>query len=84
MKVIAIVDSEDCGPFAIIDPEAIDVIHCSDFYLAATYCAFTGRPLTCEISEECAKHLIENGVRCLSWEEEHPQKQNRFFKKKSE
>jgi len=84
MKVIAIVDSEDCGPFAIIDPETIDVIQCSDFYLAATYCAFTGKPLTCEISQDCAEHLVENGVRCLSWNEEIQPKQNRPSKKKSE
>jgi hypothetical protein len=72
MRIIAIVDTEECGPFVVLDEDAISVIKCSDFYMAATYCAFTGRPLTSEISKECAEGLIENGVRCLDFNDEMP------------
>lgn len=70
MRIIAIVDTEECGPYVVLDADAISVIKCSDFYMAATYCGFTGRPLTSEISKECAEGLIENGVRCLDFNEE--------------
>jgi hypothetical protein len=70
MKIIAIVESEDCGPFVILDENSISIVKCSDFYIAATYCAFTGRPITCEISDECAHGLMENGVKCLDFNDE--------------
>jgi hypothetical protein len=70
MKIIAIVDSEDSGPFVILDENAISIVKCSDFYIAATYCAFTGRAITCEISGDCAKKLMENGVKCLDFNDE--------------
>lgn len=70
MKIIAVVDSEDCGPFVILDADAISIVKCSDFYIAATFCAFTGRAITLEISEECATQLVENGVRCLDFNDE--------------
>jgi hypothetical protein len=72
MRIIAIVETEDCGPFAVLDPEAISVIKCSDFYLAATYCAFTGRALTSEINSDCADKLIANGVKCLDFNDDLP------------
>jgi hypothetical protein len=70
MKIIAIVESEDCGPFVILDENSISIVKCSDFYIAATYCAFTGRAITCEISDDCAKKLMENGVKCLDFNDE--------------
>jgi hypothetical protein len=70
MKIIAIVESEDCGPFVILDETAISIVKCSDFYIAATYCAFTGRPLTCEISDDCAEELMATGVKCLDFNDE--------------
>jgi hypothetical protein len=70
MKIIAIIDSEESGPWVVLDSDNISVIKCSDFYLAATYCAYTGRALTSEISDNIASELIENGVRCLDFNEE--------------
>jgi hypothetical protein len=70
MRIIAIIETEDCGPFVVLDSEAISLIKCSDFYIAATYCAFTGRALTSEINSDCADKLISNGVKCLDFNEE--------------
>lgn len=66
MEIIAVVESDDYGPAIILDPEQITVFHFDDFYMAATRCMFTERPITCEISEEIAHALIEKGVRCLN------------------
>lgn len=76
MKVIAIVDTEDCGPFVVTDPEAISIIKCSDFYIAATQCLYTARPLTAEISEEIVNQLIQKGVKCYDWLEPSPNLNN--------
>lgn len=70
MRIIAVIESEDCGPFVILDADAMSIVKCSDFYIAATFCAFTGRAITVEISSECANELIKNGVRCLDFNEE--------------
>lgn len=69
MKIIAIVDTEDCGPFVIIDPELISLVKILDYYFAALFCSFTGRALSTEISEEVALKLMKNGVKCLNSEE---------------
>ncbi len=66
MEIIAVVESDDYGPAIILDPEQITVFHFDDFYMAATRCMFTERPITCEISEEIAHALIKKGVRCLN------------------
>lgn len=66
MQVIAIVESDQRGPVAVIDPELITISKFDDFYLAATRCTFTSEPITCEISEEEAFKLMRKGVRCLS------------------
>jgi hypothetical protein len=66
MKIIAIVESDDYGPAAIIDPDHISVMKFDDFYLAATRCVFTNMPISIEISEETANDLIKKGVNCLS------------------
>ena len=66
MKIIAIVESDDYGPAAIIDPDHISVMKFDDFYLAATRCVFTNIPISIEISEETAHDLIKKGVNCLS------------------
>lgn len=66
MEIIAVVESDDYGPAIILDPEQITVFHFDDFYMAATRCMFTERPITCEISEEIALALIKKGVRCLN------------------
>ena len=54
MEIIAVVESDDYGPAVIIDPEYITVFHFDDFYMAASRCMFTDRPITSEISEETA------------------------------
>jgi hypothetical protein len=84
MKIVAIVDTEDCGPFVVLDEDIISVIKCSDFYIAATTCAFTGRALTAEISHECATQLIENGVNCLDFNDEISGKEEVRDKKKTD
>ena len=66
MKIIAIVESDDYGPAAIIDPDHISVMKFDDFYLAATRCVFTNMPISIEISEETANDLIKKGINCLS------------------
>lgn len=67
MKIIAIIDSDESGPWVVLDEDSISIVKCSDFYMAATYCAYTGRALTNEISEELASKLIENGVKYLDF-----------------
>ena len=66
MQIIAVVESDDYGPAAIVDPEQISVIRFDDFYLAATRCVFTNMPISVEISEETANELMQKGVKCLS------------------
>ena len=66
MQIIAIVESDDYGPAAIVDPEHISIFRFDDFYLAATRCVFTNMPISVEISEETANELMQKGVKCLS------------------
>jgi len=66
MKIIAIAESDDYGPAAILDPSHITITKFNGFYLAATRCVFTNSPITCEISEETALALMEKGVQCLN------------------
>lgn len=68
MEIIAIAESDDCGPFAIIDNDMISVMKMGDLYLAATRCAYRNTPITCEISKEDADLLISKGVQCLDIE----------------
>lgn len=68
MKVIAIVESDDSGPVAILDPDQISILLMKDFFLAATRDPFTERPITCEISARDAEIFISRGVKCLSIE----------------
>jgi hypothetical protein len=65
MEIIAVVESDDYGPAIIVDPEHITIFHFDDFYLGATRCMYTDRPITCEISEETALALMAKGVKCL-------------------
>jgi hypothetical protein len=65
MEIIAIVESDDCGPAVVLDSDYIAITKCSDFYLAAARCVYTHRPITCEISEEVANDLIQKGVKCI-------------------
>lgn len=66
MKIIAIVESDDYGAAAILDSDCISVTKIDDFYFAAARCVFTQMPITCEISEQDAKLLINQGVNCIS------------------
>jgi hypothetical protein len=66
MEIIAVVESDDYGPAAIVDPAEITISRFDDFYIAATRCVFTSMPITCEISEEVALKLMKKGVKCLS------------------
>jgi uncharacterized protein (DUF39 family) len=66
MQIIAIVESDDCGPAAVLDASQISIMKMDDFYLAATRCVFTNQPISCEISEETAESLMKKGVKCFS------------------
>ena len=78
MEIIAVVESDDYGPAIIVDPDHITVFSFGDFYMAATRCMYSDRPITCEISEEQARKFIENGVKCLNFDiEDTPTKDKR-------
>lgn len=66
MEIIAIVESDDYGPAAVVDPDHISIMKFDDFYIAATRCVFTNIPISQEISEETAMSLIKKGVKCLN------------------
>lgn len=66
MEIIAVVESDEYGPAIILDPDHITVVKCEDFYLGATRCMYTDKPITCEISESTAKALIKKGVKCIN------------------
>lgn len=68
MEIIAIAESDDCGPFAITDADMISLTKFGDLYLVATRCAYRNTPITSEISEEDAMILIQKGVQCLDIE----------------
>lgn len=65
MEIIAIAESDDCGPFVILDSDLISIMKMNDVYLAATRCAYRNTPITCEITHEQALQLIASGVQCL-------------------
>lgn len=66
MEVIAVVESDDYGPAAVLDPDHITIFHFDDFYLAATRCVYTDRPITCEIKKEVVDALMNKGVKCIN------------------
>lgn len=68
MKIIAIVESDDAGPVAILDPDLISIVSMQDLYLAATRDPYTERPITCEISAQDAAIFMSRGVKCLTLE----------------
>lgn len=67
MRIVAIVESDDCGPAVVLDSDFITITKMDDFYLGATRCVYSNMPIVCEISEEVATHLILNGVKCLDF-----------------
>lgn len=71
MEIIAIAESDDCGPFVITDSELISIMKVGDVYIAATRCAYRNTPITCEISREDANLLIDKGVQCLDIEKQN-------------
>lgn len=68
MEIIAIIESDDCGPAVVLDSDFISVMKCDAFYLGATRCVYNGTPITCELSEEDALKLIAKGVNCIELE----------------
>lgn len=66
MEIVAIVESDDYGPAVILDPDHITIFHFDDFYIGATRCVYTDRPITCELNETTVQALIGKGVKCLS------------------
>lgn len=70
MRIIAIAESDDCGPFAIVDSDLLFLIKMEDLYIAGTRCAYRNTPITCEVSEEDAMKLINSGVHCVDMLEE--------------
>lgn len=71
MEIIAVAESDDCGPFAIMDSDLISIMKVGELYLAATRCAYRNTPITCEIAKEDALVLISKGVQCLDIENEN-------------
>jgi len=71
MEIIAVAESDDCGPFVITDPDLISIMKVGDVYIAATRCAYRNTPITSEISKENALVLIEKGVQCLDIEKQN-------------
>ncbi len=66
MQIVAVVESDDYGPAVVLDPEHITIIRIDGFFLAATRCAFTNQPISCEISGGTASALMKKGVNCIS------------------
>ena len=71
MEIIAVAESDDCGPFVIMDSDLISIMKMGELYLAATRCAYRNTPITCEISKEQAVDLIAKGVQCLDIEKQN-------------
>jgi hypothetical protein len=71
MEIIAVAESDDCGPFVIMDSDLISIMKMGELYLAATRCAYRNTPITCEISQEQAADLIAKGVQCLDIEKQN-------------
>ncbi len=68
MEIIAIIESDDCGPAVVLDSDFISIMKCDAFYLGATRCVYNGTPITCELSGEDALKLIAKGVNCIELE----------------
>jgi hypothetical protein len=66
MQIVAIVESDDCGPAVVLDSDLVKITKMGDFYLGASRCVYSNMPVVCEISEEIANQLILNGVECLN------------------
>jgi hypothetical protein len=71
MEIIAVAESDDCGPFVIMDSDLISIMKMGELYLAATRCAYRNTPITCEISQEQAADLIAKGVQCRDIEKQN-------------
>jgi uncharacterized protein (DUF39 family) len=71
MEIIAVAESDDCGPFVIMDSDLISIMKMGELYLAATRCAYRNTPITCEISKEQAEDLVAKGVQCLDIEKQN-------------
>ena len=70
MRIVAIIESDDYGPAAILDPEQISITKFYDTYIASTRCMYQNTPIVCEISKEVAAKLMQNGVRCLDFNDD--------------
>ncbi|MEY3377018.1 MAG: hypothetical protein RL463_1328, partial [Bacteroidota bacterium] len=44
----------------------ITIFHIDDFYLGATRCLYTDKPITCELDLKTVKALMAKGVQCLN------------------
>jgi hypothetical protein len=84
MKIIAIVESDDYGPAAVLDPDYISISKIDDFYIAATRCVFSNSPITCEISEQTAAELINKGVKCFDLSPDSPSVERNITEKNNE
>jgi uncharacterized protein (DUF39 family) len=67
MRIVAIIESDDCGPAAVLDAENITITKINDLYIAASRCMYRNSPVVCEISKEVATKLMLKGVRCLDF-----------------
>lgn len=69
MRIIGIVESDECSGAAIMDSDYISIVKMNNYYVAASRCMFTHIPVTCEISEKDAEIFFKNGVNCLDFNE---------------
>jgi len=79
MRIVGIVESDECSGAAIMDSDFISIVKMNDYYVAASRCMFTHIPVTCEISEKDAEIFFKNGVNCLDFDEniEEPKKKRK-------
>ena len=67
MKIVAIVESDDCGPAVICDSDFISIMKIDESYYGASRCVYRGTPITCELSASDAQKLMSKGVKCIDW-----------------
>jgi hypothetical protein len=71
MEIIGVAESDDCGPFVIVDSDLVSIMKLGDLYLGATRCAYRNTPITCELTESQALAFIRLGVQCIDVSEEN-------------
>lgn len=65
MKIVAVIESDDCGPAVVCDSDFISIMKVDGSYIGATRCVYRGTPVTCELSVGDAQKLMSKGVKCI-------------------